>query len=110
YLGSDASFGTDASGPPATKSSRPSLTFLIDTSDPRDSTTLPAKVVNVTFSPASRSFGPQPCRRTVFGLVISRFQVVTLPVLSVTPTYTRRCGFCHSPFCTTPVSVNFLLA
>ena len=43
-------------------------------------------VVNVTFSPASRSFGPQPCRRTVFGLVISRFHVVTLPALSVTST------------------------
>src|SRR5678816_1067964 len=72
-----------ASGPPAVKSSRPSLTFLIETSDPLDSTTFPANVVNVTFSPASRSFGPHPCRRTVFGLVISRFHVVTLPALSV---------------------------
>src|SRR6187431_188808 len=62
--------GADASGPPAVKSSRPSLTFLIETSDPLDSTTFPANVVKVTFSPASRSFGPHPCRRTVFGLVI----------------------------------------
>src|SRR5882672_7800912 len=103
-------FGTDASGPPATNSSRPSLIFLIVTRDPLVSTTLPPYVVKVTFSPGRRSFGPQPWRRTVFGLVISMFQVVTFPPASVTSTYTRIWGFCHSTFWTTPVNVNFLLA
>src|SRR6266850_4929645 len=52
--------GTDASGPPATNSSRPSLSLLIVTREPLVSTTLPPYVVNVTLSPAWRSFGPQP--------------------------------------------------
>src|SRR5262249_26743132 len=99
------------SGPPATKRGLSGVSALeILASAPLVSMTLPAYASKITFSPARRSLGPQPWRRTVFGLVNSRFQLLTVPLASVTSMYTRMCGFNHSTFVTTPVNLTFLFA
>jgi hypothetical protein len=87
-----------------------SPSFVIIASEPRVSTTLPPKPSKVTLSPFLRSFGPQPWRRIVFGLVSSRFQLVTLPSGPVTSTYTRMCGLVQATCVTTPLSFTRLLA
>lgn len=91
-------------------SSRPSET-VIDSAEPRVEPFLAGMARRVTFFPIfpNKSCRLVPFRLTLLGEAPSNSQVVTLPLASVTSTYTHVWGFSHWTFVSTPViSINLV--
>src|ERR1700728_3844098 len=62
----------------------------------------------VTWSPAFTASRVHPLRVRVFGGAPSHCQCATLPLSSLTSTYSQICGFIQSSLVTVPCNVTFL--